>query len=253
MSDSSPEIRESDRSRSRSESINDFRSPSGSPHSRRRSRRRRSTSRRHRSSSQSSGHASRDRSRRHRSPSQDSSPPVATADNDDAGNKAKIQLCTVHGNDIMPETCNACLHCSHFIKPDMLQQLVVTNKAGPSKIPGPAERLLSRRSDEQDPTLTFSPEDMEIADKMFNMGTFKKGHFEELVKEFLFLPLGQNNILSENIKMENLFKKYEQDKRFRHIFDFKDKLVKLGKELRMAQRPFVLGVGAATELSRGIR
>ena len=53
--------------------------------------------------------------------------------------------------------------------------------------------------------------------------------------------------------MENLFKKYEHDKRFRHIFEFKDKLVKLGKEMRIAQRPFVLGVEAATELSRGIR
>ena len=160
----------------------------------------------------------------------------------------------MHGNDPVPDTCNACRVISRIIKPDMMRSLIASKSKGEtSKIPGPAERLLARRSDELDPTLLFSPDEMDLATRMFTMGTFKKGHFEELTKDYLFLPLGQNEKLSENIKMEDLFNKYEHNQRFRHIFEFKDKLLKLAKELRIAQRPFIGTVGVATELSRHIR
>ena len=60
-------------------------------------------------------------------------------------------------------------------------------------------------------------------------------------------------ILFWNMIMEGLFKKYEQDKRFRHIFVFKDQLVNLGKELRIAQRLLVEAVGTSTLMSRHVR
>ena len=92
-----------------------------------------------------------------------------------------------------------------------------------------------------------------MAEKMFTLGAYKRGHFEELTKQYLFLPIGQNEKLSKNMMMEQVFKKYENDRRFGHIFDFKNKLVKLGKEMRIAQRPLVLAVGTTTDLSRHLR
>ena len=53
--------------------------------------------------------------------------------------------------------------------------------------------------------------------------------------------------------METLFKRYEHDNRFRHIFVFKDQLGKLGRELRVAQRPLVEAVCTTTSLSRHVR
>ena len=85
------------------------------------------------------------------------------------------------------------------------------------------------------------------------MGTFKKGQVKELTKDYLFLPIGQNEKISENIKMEDIFNEYEHNQRFRHIFKVKDKLLKFAKELHIAQRPFIGTVGVATELSRHIR
>ena len=41
----------------------------------------------------------------------------------------------------------------------------------------------------------FTEEEMEIANRMFSMGIFKKAHFEELTRDHLFLPTGQNEIL----------------------------------------------------------
>ena len=94
-----------------------------------------------------------------------------------------MQLCTVHGNNLVPEVCNACRACSHFVKSSVVKQLAVSHSdTAASGIPGPAERLLGRCSDERDPTLNFSSEKMAIASSMFTMGTFKKGHFEELTK-----------------------------------------------------------------------
>ena len=163
-------------------------------------------------------------------------------------------MCTIHGNNLVPDVCNVCRHCTHFIKAPVVKQLVVASAPTVSAvIPGPADRLLVRRSDERDPTLVFTQEEMAIASKLFTMGTLKKGHFEELTRDHLFLPAGQNETLFENMMLEGFFKKYEHDKRFRHIFVFKDQLVKLGKELRVAQRPFVQALGTATQLSQHVR
>ena len=32
---------------------------------------------------------------------------------------AKIQLCSIHGNNLVPGSCQACKHCSHLVKGDM--------------------------------------------------------------------------------------------------------------------------------------
>ena len=247
-----------DRSRSRSDSRR--------PRRHRRSHRSRRRSRSRSLRSPSRGRRGRSRSARSASHTSTSHPPPSVVQQTRAGSTvqeevqvastltAKIQLCTVHGNDLVPDTCNVCHHCSKFIKPDMLKQLLAAQGGEDRrKIPGPAERLLGQRSDVKDPTLVFTQEEMATAEKLFTMGTFRKGHFEELRRDHLFLPEGQNEKLSANLMLEELFKRYVQDNRFRHIFVFKDQLVKLGKELRIAQRPLIEAVGVSTDLSRHLR
>ena len=71
-----------------------------------------------------------------------------------------------------------------------------------SSIPSPARRLLGKRSDEVEPTLVFSEEELETADRMFMMGRFRKGHFQELTKEHLMCPQNQHQRLTKNLVLE---------------------------------------------------
>ena len=66
----------------------------------------------------------------------------------------------------------------------------------------------------------FTEEEMEIANRIFSVVIFKKAHFEELTRDHLFLPTGQNEILFGNLTLEGNLK-FGKDRRFRHIFTFK--------------------------------
>ena len=144
----SPSSRDS-ASRSRSES----RSRVSSPDSRPGLSRSRSDSRRH--------HRRSRRSRARRSPTVDSGSGGRHPEAEPGPVSAKVQLCTIHGNNLVPDICNVCRHCTHFIKAPVVKQLVVASAPTvPGVIPGPADRLLVRRSDERDPTLVFTQEEM---------------------------------------------------------------------------------------------
>ena len=91
-----------------------------------------------------------------------------------------------------------------MIKPGVKNALVVTAKEGvKGEIPKAAARMV--RSDEKPPTLTFSNSAMELASKIFNSGKFKAGsHFDDLTKEHMFLPKGQNDPLTANLTTESV-------------------------------------------------
>ena len=57
----------------------------------------------------------------------------------------------------------------------MADQLVVDNKT--SVIPSGKDRLLSHHSDVMEPTLTFSAEEMSVAQAIHSQGVFRRGHF----------------------------------------------------------------------------
>ena len=101
-------------SRSRSES----RSRVSSPDSRPGRSRSRSDSRRH--------HRRSRRSRVRRSSTLDSGSGGRLPEGE-SGPKAKVQLCTIHGNNLVPDVCNVCRHCTHFIKAPVVKQLVVAS------------------------------------------------------------------------------------------------------------------------------
>ena len=80
-------------------------------------------------------------------------------------NVAKIQLCSEHGNNIVPDMCNACQGVTRMVKQDMTRQLMGHGGLpNTSSIPSPADRLLGKRIDEVEPTLVFSLEELETAD-----------------------------------------------------------------------------------------
>ena len=85
-------------------------------------------------------------------------PSVAKADVPVSGeqSQAKVQLCTVHGNNLVPKSCRAYKACSHMVRQNMVDQLVV-DAAPPTTVPTAAVWLMRSRSDKVEPTLTFTP------------------------------------------------------------------------------------------------
>ena len=167
---------------------------------------------------------------------------------------ARVLLCSVHKNNLVPDTCNACCCCSRLVGADMARSLAMHGGLpSTSAIPGPAQRLMDKRSDEVEPTLVLSVEEMEIADKMFSMGRFRKGHWEEVVRDHLLCPKPQHTSLSQNLTVEQALRVVDKDGKFQALNDYRDKLIKLGLDLRLAQRLFVLSVGVDTDLARYIR
>ena len=93
-----------------------------------------------------------------------------------------------------------------IIKGDLAKQLVVDGTV----IPTASERLLRKRSDQTEVTLTFTEEELAQADKIYLQGMFKRDHFDEQSKKFL-LPPDKNHLLGQNIETEDLFKPYEYE------------------------------------------
>ena len=105
-----------------------------------------------------------------------------------------------------------------------------------------------------EPTLVFSVEEMDTATRMFSMGRFKKGHFEEVIKDHLLCPQPQHKLLTQNFELEKALKNLDgKSTRFNPVKDFRDKLIRLGMDLRIVQRPFVLSIGINTDMARYIR
>ena len=183
-------------------------------------------------------------------------PQTAPATATQAGDQpeARVLLCSVHKNNLLPDQCNACRCCSRLVGADMARQLAMHGGLpSTSAIPGPAQRLCDKQSDEIDPTLVLSSEEMETAKRMFSMGKFRKGHWEEVVRDHLLTPKPQHTELSQDLVLEQSLRVVGHDGKFQALNDYRDKLIKLGLDLRVAQRPFVLSVGVNTDLARYVR
>ena len=165
---------------------------------------------------------------------------------------AKVQLCSVHGNDLVPLTCPACKACRHMMRENMSEQLVVDHETL-SVVPTATGHLLRKRSDKVEPTLVFTEEEMNFAELLATQGLFRRGHFDEITKKHLFFPPIQNKRLCGNMETEALFRPYEHDPKYAHIFSFKMRMLSVLKHLRIASQPFVLAIRSATDLARHTR
>ena len=122
-----------------------------------------------------------------------------------------------------------------------------------SDIPSAAERYAARL-DVKSPTLTLSEPDLALAVSVFGRGKMvPPSLFEELTKEFLFLPAGQNEALTKAIQLERLFNKFKSNKNFSGIFAYIEKLSKVAKHFRISKRPVILAMGELTRFMNEVR
>ena len=72
--------------------------------------------------------------------------------------------------------------------------------------------------------------------------------FDDLTKEYLILPLGQNKTLSKSVQLEKFLFKYKRDKFFAHIFHYVEQMQRIAKHLWIAKRPVILAMDELTRL-----
>ena len=77
--------------------------------------------------------------------------------------------------------------------------------------------------------------------------------FEDLTKEFLFLPQGQNEVLTKAIQLEKMFLKFKKDKNYSNIFLYVEQLAKVAKHLRISERPVILALSELTRFMNEVR
>ena len=119
-----------------------------------------------------------------------------------------VKFCDAHGTSLAASTCTPCRLVSRMVKPAVLTQLVrlVAEKDGETaaEIPSAADRF-AVRLDSKPATLTLSESDMALAESFLGRGKMVPASlFEDLVKEYLFLPQEQNERLTRSIQLEKM-------------------------------------------------
>ena len=74
-----------------------------------------------------------------------------------------------------------------------------------------------------------------------------------MVTDHLHLPYEQNEELTKNLKLEKMFRRYEKQSGLRSHVDFKNMMIKVVKNNRIAQRPLLLAVAKLDGLIRALR
>ena len=251
VSRSCSDFSERRRSRSVSRSRSHRRSPSRSSSGGRS----RSSSRGHRRSRRRGGHRTRSGT-----PSSDGGAKANDADIEEARlllESGVVKFCEAHGTSLAASTCTPCRLVSRMVKPTVLTQLVrlLAEKDGETaaEIPSAADRF-AVRLDSKPATLTLSESDMALAESFLGRGKMVPASlFEDLVKEYLFLPQEQNERLTRSILLEKMLYRYKKDKQYGHIFQYVEELSKVGKHLRISERPVILSLGELTRLMTDIR
>ena len=131
------------------------------------------------------------------------------------------------------------------ILPEVIK-LLRAKAASSSDIPSAVERYAAR-IDEKSPTLTFSESDLALAVCLFGRGKMvPPSMFDKLTREFLFLPPGQNELLTKSVQLERIFQKLKQNKNFSNIFSYIEKLAKVAKHFRVSKCPVIITMGELT-------
>ena len=156
-----------------------------------------------------------------------------------------IKFCDDHKVNIAPSTCVTCRLVARTVRGPVLPELIKLIKAkavDATEIPAAAQRFATRIN-EKPPTLTLSGSDMSLAESIFGRGKMVPPTlFDELTREYLFLPQGQNEALTKFVQLEKMFLKFKKDKSHANIFQY----VEVAKHLRISERPVVLAMGELT-------
>ena len=168
-----------------------------------------------------------------------------------------VKLCDTHNLDIQPgAVCVKCRLVTRTVGRNVLPEVIKllrAKAASTSDIPSAAERYAARL-DEKSPTLTLSESDLALAVSVFGRRKMvPPSMFEELTKEFLFLPPGQNEILTKTVQLEHLFNKFKHNKNFSSVFSYIEKLAKVAKHFRISERPVILAMGELTRFMNEVK
>ena len=127
---------------------------------------------------------------------------------------------------------------------------------GDSAVPGAKARLRRRRSDSLPANLVFSEDEIVLHQDMHQQGAFKKGHLDSLVRKYLRPSDTQYLALKRSIQPEKLFEKYEDDPKYKYIFNYtrdgRDVLT-CSRYLKVSTRPLVLAMSCSTGLAHHVR
>ena len=124
-----------------------------------------------------------------------------------------IKFCGTHRLDLLVTDCVRCRLVSRTGGRSVLPELIRLMRAkdgADSGIPSAAGRYADRL-DAKSPTLSFSVVDLSLAVSVFGKGKkVPPALFEDLTKEFLFLPQVQNGVLTKAIWLEKMFLKFRR-------------------------------------------
>ena len=111
-----------------------------------------------------------------------------------------LTFCPTHKPGSMVEMCLTCRAVLALVRPEVAKELMI-----PGKVASAVHRY-SSRSDDQPPSLIMPESAIELAENVFNSGTYKnKGHWQDVVKKFLTLPPDQHERLVKDLEMEPMF------------------------------------------------
>ena len=141
----------------------------------------------------------------------------------------------------MLHTCPSCSAAFALIKDKRIIEKLCLNTVTDSESAGAS--LMSRyggRCDIVEPTLVLDPFIVKVAADIFNKGVWKDSKmWTEVIKNFLTLPIEQHELLTSNLKSEELLNKFRREPRFKGIFKYQTDLANCLKSLRIGQRPLL--------------
>ena len=149
--------------------------------------------------------------------------------------KNNLRLCSLHAAGSMTLDCKFCKAALGVISDNNIKKQLTQNLA--------QSGLVSRyagRCDIQPATLTLGASSLEIGQAIFSKGVFRdRKAWQDIVRKFLTLPQFQHDLLTADIKTEDIINKYKNEKRFQYIFRFHKDIVDILRNLRVSQRPLL--------------
>ena len=162
------------------------------------------------------------------------------SEGDDDGQQAKVvdvtnlQLCPQHKPGAMSRSCSTCAAALNFINDKGKVKMLTQNGANTED---DFVNKYGTRCDDVTPTLLLSDSTVKVATQVFNKGQFRdKRVWGDIVKKFLTVSPEVHEALSVDLKSEDSIEKLRRDKRYSHVFQYRQDLSSSLKSLRVTQR-----------------
>ena len=152
-----------------------------------------------------------------------------------------LTFCPVHKPGQMVEVCKTCRTVLALVRPAVAKQLLIPGR--------PCLLCIAMRLDQT----SRSPVYFYLETLLTKLRMSSKTHWQELVKNFLTLPVIQHDRLTKDLELEDMFKTHQSDKRFAHVFKYRKELGNALKMLRIAQRVIFSNINSGDMLINKLR